>query len=520
MTRIIGRGRYACETYPATGPSGPGGGPPDFTTVNRINTGNLGGSKLVDVDCTNLKNGSVASVYSVGALFTLTKTPSAQLLAAVDGINVVASTATPGAIWVRGPTTGTDRFASNPPAFIDPVNGNDDNDGLSGGVNALKSGPEFCRRLNNCVLPASVTVACAAGNIGPISLNYTCASGIVAKITFDGTAAITSSAAGTIGLFVAQNPVAAANADGVRSEFTDAGAPAIAVNSRLRLTSGAHVGAITYVTGYHAGATNPYTQQWALPGAAATSLAVPVNPSNGDAYVVDTLNATIQLVIADATSLGFAQFVVKNMLVHSLNTGFHQLTGSLSSWNSAPCAFWLCVFQDATETGFLNCNLTLTQCDFQQPVVITQCVLTHNSCVFRNGYGNFQSTVVFQGDTVFNTVPVGHQIAYFSHNNGQASQPTGSNIQWCGCTGGSAEGIVLTASTGWDEFGTQWGANNTFVVGFDIASRASATYQIASQMNIPATTQFRIGFVNYGQADLPVSAQIATQLCGLIVGTA
>jgi hypothetical protein len=261
--------------------------------VNRISDSNIGGTKLVDVNTAALTDGTIATVFSVGALFRLVKTPTAALTATVDGITVVASTASPGSIWVRIITTSDERFVANIPIFIDPVAGSDDNDGLALGT-ALKTADEWCRRMNGQVFRnalGTVTVTCLPGNVGSFEGCKLIATQNVAAgsifIKFFGSVS-QSVAVGTVSSIVAQNI-----ATQTEYQFTDSSGvgPVIAANSRLRLVgsaTAANIGAVGFVRGFAAGgATNPFTSAWIkLDGSE-------IFPAAGDTYVVETLLTTM-----------------------------------------------------------------------------------------------------------------------------------------------------------------------------------------------------------------------------------
>jgi hypothetical protein len=357
MSHIIGKGRYASETYPergglggggtgttgatgstgstgptglpgvsantgATGSTGPTGrtgstgntgstgstgptgnvgntGPTGSTgstgntgtnlAVNRLSTGNVGGSSLEAASTVGLVAGSLATVWSIGGQYYYEPAPSAELTTAIDGRKVLASTFTPGAVWCWVVASTDTRFASNPPLFIDPTLGNDDNDGLNAGVNALKTEDEWCRRMDGQELTASITVNCAAGifgNCGNCTLigENTLAQGQI-TVTFIGAKSV--SGPGTVSSIVAQNP-----ATQTEFQFTDSSGlgPVISADSRLRLTSGANTGAVGVVRGFGAGgATNPFTGPFTLPTLAIGS----VFPAPTDHYVIETLLSTI-----------------------------------------------------------------------------------------------------------------------------------------------------------------------------------------------------------------------------------
>lgn len=358
MGKLAGRGRYATETYPESPgigsavpspPTGPAGGDlddfyPDPTVVaieetstparlaiggipdgellrrsgltvvgagpfsgpiiavHRLNDSNLGGTKLVDVVTTDLRDGTIAEVYSVGSLFQLVKSPSATLLAAVDGIQVVASTATVGSVWVRMEVPANQRFGVEPPLFIDPASGSDDNDGLLIGT-ALKSVDEWSRRMNGVTVTADlIVVQCAAGNIGNLFGKIFCNNGNLSTgciIRFVGSKTLSS--AMTVSSFTAEN-----SAPGSRQEyfFVKTGGPVLTGNERMRvLTSGtpSRVGAVGYAAGFEgSNVDHPYSSAWSSEAAGFAS----VFPGVGDTIAVETLTTELRAFDIDWHGIG------------------------------------------------------------------------------------------------------------------------------------------------------------------------------------------------------------------------
>jgi hypothetical protein len=298
----------------STGSTGPTGntGPTgtNAISVNRISDSNLGGTKLVDVVTTNLPDGTIASVYSVGSLFQLVKSPTAELLAqSADvaqggGITVVASAAIAGAIWVRISNTGNPRFAANPPVEINPTTGSDDNDGLTAGT-ALKSADEWSRRMNGVTITADlIVVTCAAGNIGNLfgkifSLNANPVTGGIVRFL----GAKTLSSAMTITSVTAED-----SAPGARQEyfFVKTGGPVLAGNERMRvLTSGtaSHVGAVGYAAGFEGGnVDHPYSSAWSSEANGFAS----VFPGAGDTVAVETLTTEFRAFDINLDGIGKA----------------------------------------------------------------------------------------------------------------------------------------------------------------------------------------------------------------------
>lgn len=403
------------------GPTGPTGstGPTgtNAISVNRISDSNLGGTRLVDVVTTNLPDGTIASVYSVGALFQLVKAPSAELLAqSADaaqggGITVVASAATVGSVWGRISNTGNPRFAANPPTEINPSSGSDDNDGLTAGT-ALKTADEWCRRMNSAVIPNStlgtLTVNCAAGdlgNFGPCRITGTLPSGVVSGIFLG--AKTVSATVGTVSTVTAQDPT-------TQTEFsfadTSGAVPSMMATSRIRITASgtpSHIGAVGYVRGFVGGdTTKPYTGPFT-----ASNQGNPASffPSAGDRYVVETLQTTFRSNSLEVDALGEGQlrFLWQDMdktspfSVPGLSPSSTELTGARFSMPT----FLHCRFTEATLTRIEKANMRFIGCEFVTTLEseVTSGQMYYEGCVFRqstafrSAVSNFSGNCVFEG---------------------------------------------------------------------------------------------------------------------------
>jgi len=392
------------------GPTGPTGstGPTgtNAISVNRISDSNLGGTKLVDVVTTNLPDGTIASVYSIGALFQLVKSPSASLLAAVDGITVVASTATAGSIWVRIEATSNQRFGIEPPLFIDPVSGSDDNDGLLIGT-PLKSADEWSRRMNGVTVKVpSFTLNCASGDVGSF----------FGKQYFDGAAAVTIrivgakslSATMTVASITAEN-----SAPGVQQEYwlVKTGGPTLTGAERLRiLTSGtaANVGATACVRGFEGGdATHPYTSTWSN---GETSLAN-LFAAAGDTFAVETLLTTFRADDMDTRNIGQGCILMFVDMAHPAVTSVPGISPSSNNARVTPSGdhlFISCIF--GTTGGAIvrvdNDQLWFRGCEFKTQTHFVgggPSGIVAYQCTFRGGAvinANFAQTgCVFEAVT-------------------------------------------------------------------------------------------------------------------------
>jgi hypothetical protein len=197
--------------------------------------------------------------------------------AVADGFNVVAPTSGVGR-WVLVSVTGAEAFITQASWFVDPVTGDDTNDGATA-LTALQTLPELGRRLNfRPFLPSLValSVTLAAGTYpDPLAL-YPVLPAFGQLLTIAGT--MTQDYAGTITGFTAWNSGA-----GTRSALTDAAANFTALKQkRLRLTSGANSGALSSF-GSIAAADTCHPNSFSQPSSGST-----VTPVVGDGFVVET----------------------------------------------------------------------------------------------------------------------------------------------------------------------------------------------------------------------------------------
>lgn len=463
------------------------------------------------VNTTPLVDGALATVFSVGAPFTLVKSPTAELIAAADGITVVQSTATPGTYWVRGTTLSIERFGANPPLFLDPVGGSDDNDGFLIGT-PIKSLPEWCRRTAGATFTASFTLTCAAGDAGPFTPTFLM-DGAAVVVTIQGN--VTTSAVGTIGAFVAQNENAAANVDGIRSEFTDAPGPVIAQKDRLRITAsgtGSHVGLVAFVTSLHTSAHNPYTTRWAVLGVGAADPVV-IDPSNGDSYVIDTLNTKMGVIGVNTVTLG-ASGVLRIMDFEVLAPGAsgvaHTLIGNLLPSVVSGARIQRCKFTDAALTSFYNSICRLSLCDFRSVTFWSTSHIEHYDCIFWANHSSTDSVSVFRQETTWAASGGGSTLFTLTQSSEIYNFGT---IGWCNSVGG--RGFSLNRNSFFSSNGPLWGAGNSFAIGLELLSGCFGIYSSAAFINIPGTVPIQIGGFNYVQTDLPVSGSFEA---GLVLG--
>lgn len=488
-----------------TGPTGPQGatgpgpaGPPgpqgvNAVAVNRISTGNIGGSTLIAAPTTGLIAGSLATVYSVGGQFYYEPAPSAALTAAIDGRIVVASTFTPGSVWVWVEQLADSRFASNPPLFIDPVGGNDDNDGLLVGT-PLKTLDEWHRRMNGQTFngAATITVTIASGAAGNQfgELKAVQADGSVTAFKWVGAKSV-SAQVGTVSSIVAQNI-------GTQTEyqFTDSSGvgPVIAADSRLRIVGSAtpaNIGGVGVVRGFGAGgATNPFTSVFV------TTAGVEFFPAPTDTYVVETLLTSVNAISVRANATGRA-LISMNWLDLLIEQG--GLNGIAPSSNSegdpsvAP-TFQTCIFGAAAPCIIGTTSVNFIGCEFKSLINTRNSkkgTIVYTSCVWRAGFLQYSGFIQIGGNCVAEGAC---ELAF-----GNMYAPS-ANILLSRLAGGN--GWTLNANAlmygGYILWSPVVGARNAMAVGLVIGVKSvvSVTSFAASLANLTATVPVSINGQN------------------------
>ena len=318
-----------------TGPGGSG------LAVNRIDTGNVGGSQLVAIDTTQLASGTVAYVTSIGAFCELVKSPTAQQLAAVDRRTIIASTATPGTIWCRL-SAANQSFGVQPPLFIDPSFGDDDNDGLTS-VTALKTAEEWSRRMDGVTVTASFVVTCAAGNVGSF-FGKQYVAGTAVGITIQIIGAKSLSAAMTVTAIVPMDKTA-----GVQQEFwfTKTGGPALTGDERLRIQTSSNPSNVN-TWGYTRGLNGSSDQAFTSFFSDGTQSVTGFFPASGDTMVVETLLTSFNANDINTRNLNSGGALVNfTDMLHPDPTGGYGISNqsnSVKTTNTAFCRYTGTIF--------------------------------------------------------------------------------------------------------------------------------------------------------------------------------
>ena len=359
--------------------------------------------------------------------------------------------------------------------FVNASTGNDSNDGLTSGT-ALASIEELSRRLSPggaaCRLQQNTTVTVAAGSYGELSLN------LDSTFTLKVLCAYTSGSSITLSSVVNTN-----SATLTRGELVTASGTFIA-KRRIRSTSGANVGAITYSTGLNGGATDTFVGSWL-----STAFAV-VTIANGTTVAIDTLVvsfATINLQTGQTGSVEIHDAIVSFVNANPSNGNIPSQTiffgCELSGYFSGTYAAYAC-----RTTNFVAHSRGVVQ--YAGTVVQQRIDIGADAC-FRSGGGN-----------TWDGAPL--VVDFF----GSALLDAGG--EWENGSGISTA-IAVAAGSVLQIIGKVWGASTNYTRGVQLDSGALAITSSTALLAIPATTQVTLGggvvSLTYSQlpASLPVS---------------
>jgi len=445
---------------------------------------------LAAADLTTMNDLTVVTVGVVNDQYLYLVAPSPT--PAADGLNVIAPAAPAGALAIR-------QYIRNQLAqyvttwFIDPVSGDDRNSGMTLGA-PLKTLVEWGNRMRWNDVSSNVVVTVAAGtltDLGPLDLHI--GTGIL--VTIQGT--VSSSVAST---FSALTPTASGS--NTRGTATD-GAGSFSRGQRLRTTSGATSGAITYTQGGTTGTVAQVTG-WsrftsnAPPG---NVIATGVNPSPGDSYVVDTLQTTFQGRM-DLRVKGAGRFLWKDMnFTSDPSSGF----ASFQYWRpqSDPSTvsgvqFVGCSFDSNCFAGFVNATCHVDQSIFKSSMTVglnstlgmADCVFQSTLNVFGSATLQMQNAITLDGGRVLQTD------AGFIEANGaqvQAGATASGGVAWevdPGCASYQHNNARL------------WGPTSGYAFGIRTYSMAAFQYDILPSLT-GSTVDARIAGTDKTWATLP-----------------
>lgn len=390
---------------------------------------------LAAFDATGVPGGSVFEVGVVNDSYRYITAPSAELLAAVDGLNVIAPVAPPGVVFER-------LYLPNQAAWyqtawtVDPVAGDDRNAGTA--LAPLKTLEEWCNRMQNAVVKQDVTVTVLAGaaNTKPLFLRIRIDYASDALVRIVG--ATTVDAGHTVTAVTASSPTTSA-ATNVRGFITSA--DAFVDKSRVRFTSGARNGYTCQVTGFNVPNTSAFVS---TPGML-TDLhpSFGISPATGfpainDTYVIETLVTDLDTSDMNIEVDGSGRLVFENLNLRNLQPNLVVCRGGNPGQFCSSILFYNCrapsggefIWVSDSQAAFVNCTFDSFFASVNNSVVFMR------TCVFRLSSGSGLSCQAIEGGYIqfsspncFDGAGINVDDGFIEFNSGDA--------QWCDGPGGS-----------------------------------------------------------------------------------
>lgn len=477
MSHVIGRGRYGRETYPAP-PQASGGGNSGFASpVDTI--ARASASRLVDLDATTFPDGTVVFVRSVQDFFVLNK---ASALTADD---ITIADAIGGGQWLRKFTPSV-RWMARATWDIDPAAADDEGDGSAG--DPLKTHAELGRRAfsqgREIKQAVVVTIVSTLPDTDPIEidLNFP-ADGPFLTIRYVGAA--TTVRSGTFDGVTVLNPAGQA-----LQTVTDTvgGSFAGEIRSRVRMTSGASVGARAWLVRDDGGDTATTSAFWtqSVTGAAAVTV---VNPTTDD-YVIETFPAVriSRVDMGQGPDGGaFYPLIFEDLDITASDPDAPSHLTNLDAAIFVGCEVQRLIFEKA-EAAMVGCL-------WQNAVSFVNSNVTNLAgAIVGSGYTARGSRFRFASETTAMTVPL-----------------IGSLVSECGYQVGDvsahdspSSGVILLPSViaQLEAQGLLWGAGNT---SFGVnALGGKLFYDVGTQPTVTGgTDDTRVGGINKSYAALP-----------------
>lgn len=477
-THIIGRGRYARETYPLprppTGGGGSGGFAPPVDTIARASA-----ARLVDLDATTFPDGTLIFVRSVRDFFVLHKT------SALTADDITIADAVGGGQWLRKFTPSV-RWMSQASWDIDPSAADDEGDGSAG--DPLKTHAELGRRAfsqgREIQQSVVVTIVSTLPDDDPIEidLNFP-ASGPFLTIRYVG--APTTIRSGT---FDAVTPLDPGSQALQTVTDTVGGSFAGEIRSRVRMTGGAAAGARAWLVRDDGGSTATTSAFWtqAVVGAAAVTV---VNPTTDD-YVVETFPA-VRIARVDMgqgpEGGAFYPLIFEDLDITAPNPDAPSRVTNLDAAIFVGCEIQRLLFEKA-ESAMVGCL-------WQNAVAFVNSNVTHLAgAIVGSGYSARGSRFRFANETTAMDVPlISSLVTECGYQMGDAS---GHDSPSSGVALAPSVIVQLEAQ------GLLWGDGNASY-GIN-AQGGKLFYDVATQPTITGgTDDTRIGGIDKAYAALP-----------------
>lgn len=473
---------------------------------------------LAAFDATGMTGFTRVGCGVVNDEYQLITAPSAALLAAADGVTVIAAAAPAGAVWARA-------FCRNLPAqyettwFLDAAAGDDRNAGTTVGT-PLKTVRELSNRLKGAHLTANVSVTLAAGNYAtnPVQFDLEIDQGIV----FSWTGAVTSSAADLVAVILPTVPgTATTNAGAQRGTLTSTAYAFAAADDRqrLRITAGtaANIGGMAFVTRVVTpgvgGVVN--TTRWGkLPTPATSTLVTNLTIAAGDSFVVDTLNT--QLGYIDVRVRGNGKFLIQDCLIRPTQTSSVTHRALCDNGNVNGFHTYGCIFQAASALLFQDGQWTASVCSMSSDngniVYASTDIVGHRMCVwtgtaavpaFTLGIRNSANLQINEGACID-----GGQIVLQTGGIWDQTGEAGNDAQFVDGTGTHAVDVAA-GGLFWNHSGTNpiWGLNNAYTSTAVIVEQ-TGIWEYGSVPSIPGTgvvgADYSVGGTTGLWATLPI----------------
>jgi hypothetical protein len=373
--------------------------------------------------------------------------------------------------------------------FVNSTTGNDSNDGATPAT-ALLTLAELTRRIGGGTLTLSTTITLTGDFSAQVfALDVTIDANVLVTVVGDLVIADSGSITAVM---------AAAPATNTRGQITDA-TQSFTDKSRLKLTSGAIVGSIAYVTRVIA-ATNVNVSAWALLSNPLTSQLPTIGtPSIGNTYDVETLSTTIGRVQVQVHGSG--RLVFKDLVITPATSGAHRATNDSSQL--ANVMFWGCRFGSAQSCLFYDSIACFISCAWDGTMVLAKSVATMRATTNRgvlkadlSSEVQFARSCNFDGGTLWVS---GHSEATITGSPG--------DVEFSDVVADAAvtvdPGSVVDANQQLTTI--VWGANNTLSWAFLIRSGGFYTYAVttAPVLSGGGTADISLGGNNTAYGVLP-----------------
>jgi len=390
----------------------------------------------------------------------------------------------------------SEAVAKVPNWYVNASTGSDANDGHTSGTafaTTEKLSQTLCPLGTTLTIHQSTAVHIAAGSYGAIELSISAPVG--SNLGFDIFCAFTSSS--PIPLATVVNTVESATP--TRGEITTVSGT-FAAGNRIRSTSGANVGAITYVTALNGGSTDAYVKTWFLDSGATVNV---VNIASGTTVVVDTLGVTIarvQIRLPGHPNGGPSgdNFVLRDAILPNGAEFLNTVAGSDSNYITGCLVGGVNVSRFAGSTQLRNCR-----------------IIGAGTTAFLGSIESVIMGCLVDGASLIAGIPIQMFIGNCFANGGNAlsggaagggSEFAGSiDFAACEWTNGSGTAVSVAPDCYIKVSGQQYGFGTSYAVGFALSGGANAVTDTEAHLAIPATQQIVMAGNNVNYSQVPIS---------------